>query len=116
MPIDTKQFLAVLRAILSESAVIRARACDEATDWVDGWSGRQAGAVVSVSLWLAEGESDFDALEAELHAASELVENCEVDRRDIQGVRAIDRNRLPESMIEYYDYLVSMLDGDEKPS
>ncbi|MFI7001290.1 hypothetical protein [Nocardia sp. NPDC050175] len=111
MSIETRVFLGVLRGMLSGFAAARERACDEVTDLTAEWSAQQTGVLVAVMCWLAAEESDPDAFEAELHAVSELVENREVERRDFQGVLAVDRNKLSGSTVEYFDYLVSMLEG-----
>ncbi|GAA5079800.1 hypothetical protein [Nocardia iowensis] len=108
MSIQTADFLALLRALLDQKASGRARASDDATDWVNGYSDRQAETLVAVLLWLAEHESDQNALEAELHAATEIVENRDVDPRILREARALDPSKITIATSEYYNYLISL--------
>ncbi|MFC9435732.1 hypothetical protein [Nocardia sp. NPDC057030] len=110
MQIRTVEFISLLRKLLSESAETRARASDATTDWVSEYSRQQAHTVVSILLWLAEQESDENALETELNAAAELAGNREIDRETLLATTAIDPRKLTGSSIEHYDYLISLLD------
>ncbi|NNH72969.1 hypothetical protein HLB23_24435 [Nocardia uniformis] len=107
MSIEARAILTLVSNLAGGSATARATASDEVTDWTGSFTPQQANVLTSLLLWLASVESDPTALEAELHAAAELVENCSIDPTVINDVHLLNPETLPAPLHEYRDFLLS---------
>jgi hypothetical protein len=107
--IGTVLMMNLLRGLLAESAEGRAMAADSVVDLLKSYEPSEAAVVSIVLAWLAGNEADEVALEAQLHAISELAEHGLVPFAALESVSHLSRGQLRGSSLEYYEYLSSQL-------
>ncbi|MEU0544705.1 hypothetical protein ABZ319_33005 [Nocardia sp. NPDC005978] len=106
MPVDTADYLGLIRALLGDLPESRDRAADECTDLIGAYDPEQITTLLHVLLWSAQVETSPTAMESELHAACEIVSAGAPTDKIAAVLARIDRSRLSGSAIEHYDYLV----------
>ncbi|MFI7589919.1 hypothetical protein ACIB24_22850 [Spongisporangium articulatum] len=71
LTVDTPEILSLIRQLLDVSNPRRVNHIDSVTGRVADFSDEQATAIAQILLWLALGESEEEAIEAELNALAE---------------------------------------------
>ncbi|MCT7351317.1 hypothetical protein N4P33_03930 [Streptomyces sp. 15-116A] len=102
------EFLDLIRNITNTEARVRERAADEVTDWLSSYSAAEAAALATILAATAASEKDHAALEAQLHAISELTSTGNVRVTHISHLREIDLLGLST---EAREYVVDLLEG-----
>ncbi|MFF5956262.1 hypothetical protein [Streptomyces luteogriseus] len=99
-------FIGIARMMSEADAQARERAADEVTDHLGAYTPAQASALATLLAATAVCERENSALEAELHAITELTSTGHVGLEHIAPLREIVLADLPPQLREYVSDLL----------
>lgn len=101
MAVPHEDLVQMITDILSPKAAVRDRAADTTTDLTSSYSEEDVRVLVRALAAAAALESNQSALEAQLHAISEIDVTGLAHPDDFYYLRQINREKLPKQLEEY---------------